>query len=375
MYWQHEYLRESVTATLGQTYKVDLPTSGMLSAILLKLSASATSGLGLSGGSWRLLDFVGTIEVIANGSTVIKSYTAKQAHFLAWLHQGITPPRKWRNYATNTQFEFIPILFGRTIKDPNYGLDLSKYNNVELRITNSSSATYHGSDISASALCVYGRDMPAGFQGHIRSELWREWTTVADETKYAELPSEFPICTVALRALPSTTNGLSDTGFANLMDDIDLAIGGGQKRVFKGGLDDLVYSNYLDRGAEVLVSGLADVTADKGIDVSIGNMFGWAGISGSKDGAVSATIPTMLADATDNTISFEAREADSPVEFIATGMGYMNMAFLHFNPTLDPALNIDVNRDGKTTLNIHTRNAAASASGTNDIILERVVTG
>lgn len=373
MYKQLEYLREAVAMTLGETYQLDLPKTGRLSGFILKLSAPCTSGATLAVATWRLLDFISKIEVIANGATVIKSLTGIQAMFYAWKHQGIVPPHFWRNYATNTQFEYIPILFGRFLGDPDYGLDLERFDNLELRITNNSSATYHSSTISVSVLQTFIRESANPFKGYIRSELWREWTTVSDETQYFILPTEYPICGIDLRALPPVTSGLSNTGFANLMDDIDFSIQGGTKKLYKGGLDDLIVQNYLERGAEIITSGLADINADRGIDVGIGRMFGWSGISGSKDGAVSATIPTMLADATDNTIAFEAREADSPVEFICRGMGFQNVGWLLHNQDLLPELAIDPNRDGECRLNIHTRSGATYASGTNQVLLERVV--
>ncbi len=373
MYWQNEYLREGVTLTRGQTYRIDLPKSGLLSGMMLKLTAPAVSGLGLTGGAWRLLDYLTTIEVIANGATVVKSLLAKHLHYLHFLKHGSVPPSWWRNYATNTQQETIPIYFGRKLFDPGFGLDLGKFDNVELRITNTATTSTHGADLTGSFLLTYLRDAPASFNGYVRSELWREWTTVQNATEYLVLPSEFPISALLLRALPAVTTGMSNTGFANLMYDLDFSMGGGTKQIYKGGLDDLALLNHLEDGHEVISSGLADVNADSGIDVSIGRMNGWSGISGSKDGAVSATIPTMIADATDNTVSFEAREADSPVEFITRGISYMNMAHLWNSANLDPDTLLDPKRDGEVRLNVHTRDAAASASGTNDVVLERVV--
>lgn len=373
MYWQSEYLREGVTMARGQTYRIDLPESGLLSSLILKLSAPSVSGLGLTGGNWRLLDFLGNLEIVGNGATVIKSLPFKSAHYLAWLSQGVVPPHFWRNYATNTQMEYLCLNFGRMLKDPQYGLDLGQWDNVEFRLTNTSSASYHGADISLSILQVFMRESPGGFSGHIRSELFREWTTVSDETKYLILPSEFPIRGVHLQSVPETSSGMSETNFANQMDDIDFSIQGGTKRLYKGGLDDLVVLHHFEAGNEVLTSGQADVNADAGIDYGIGRGFGWSGISGSKDGAVSAVIPTAIADPTDNTISFEAREADSPIMFMARGMGYLNHVALLHSPELKPDEMLDPRQTGEIRLNIHTRSGAGYAGGTNRVILERLV--
>jgi hypothetical protein len=375
MYKQLDYLRESVDMPLNATYRIDLPKTGMLSSMLVKVSANCTSGATLAGGAWRLLDFLGKLEIIVNGATVVKSCDVTDLHFLSWLHQGIVPPHFWRNYATNTQFEYFLVNFGRYLGDPEYGLDLSRYNSAELRLTNSATATNYSTDITLSMLNVYMRDMNGSFKGYLRSEEWRKWTTVQAATEYNILPTEYPISLIALSAVPHATLGMFDTNGQNLMDTILLSKGGGVKQMYQGGYDDLMVTNYLDRGAEVITSGIADLTADRGIQTSIQRMFGFAGISGSKDGAVSAVIPTMIADATDGAISFEAREADSPVEFTVRGMGFMNYAWLVNDPDLDPAGLLDPKVDGECRLDITTRDAATAAAGTNKILLERLVSG
>lgn len=377
MYWQHEYLREAATMTRNQTYRIDLPETGLLSALVLEVSADAVSGLGLGGGSWRLIDHLGLVEVIGNGAQVIKSANWKHLSFLDWLHLGVTPPHFWRNYATNTQFEYLAVLFGRTLKDKEFGLDLSRWDNVELRITNSATSSTHGNDPSVDIKQIFLREPPsAGYKGYVRSEIWREWTTVQDETKYHSLPTEFPISSVVVQGVPGVdANFVANTGFANMMDDINFRLRGGTRQVFKGGLDHLMVENYLERGQNVIVAGQADVTADKGVAFDVGRSWGRAGISGSKDGAVSATIPTIIADNTDFTASFEAREADSPVELIKVGMGYMEAAWLWHNHDLSPEGMLDPASDAPIDLDIHTRNASSAASGTNRIILERLVSG
>lgn len=373
MYTQKEYLREGVTMVRNQTYRLDLPKSGLLSSLLFKLSASCASGATLSVANWRLEDYLTKVEIIGNGATIIKSLDVAHLQFMAWLNQGIVPPHYWRNYATNTQFAYFMVMFGRFIGDPNYGLDLSRFDSVELRVTNTATSTYYGTDITASILQTYMRELPGSFAGYVRSEEFRKWTTVQNATEYLLLPTEYPISRVVLRAVPSNTNGVFDTNPQNLMSDIDFSFNGRTKQVYKGGFDDLLVQNYMERGAEVLVGGQLDGTADYGKPISVARGFNWGGISGSKDGAVSSTIPTIEADPTDGYIKPEAREADSPIMFLYRGMGYEYSTWLHNSPDLSLESLIDPANAGEINLDIQTANASTAASGTNTVILERLV--
>jgi hypothetical protein len=375
MYKQLEYLREAVTMTRNQTFRLDLPKTGQLSAMLLRISANCTSGATLADPAWRLSDFLGKIEVIGNGATIIKSYDFIDVLFTTWLHQGIVPPHFWRNYATNTQFTYALILFGRYAGDQEYGLNLDRWDSVELRITNTATATYYSTDLTLSILHTWIRESTGPFKAYIRSEEWRRWTTAQAGVDYELLPSEFPICTLGIHAVPHVTTGMYDTNAGHLAEDIDFSKNGGTKQIFKGGMDDLLVQNYLERGAEVLFGGQADVTALNGIPVSIARMFNWVAGASSKSGTVATVDATMESDDTDGSIQFEARQADHPIQFMVRGMGPYNYSWLIANLDLDPAQNLDPKVDGECRLNITTNNAAAAANGTIRLLLERVVTG
>ena len=67
MFWQKEVIRESVAMTLNDTYNLDLPDFGLLGSMLIRISGAEVSGLGQSGGAWRIIDFISKLEVILNG--------------------------------------------------------------------------------------------------------------------------------------------------------------------------------------------------------------------------------------------------------------------------------------------------------------------
>lgn len=375
MYWQREFTRSGVSMTLNATYKLELPKQNLLGSMLLKISGSEASGLGQSGGSWRILDYLSKLEIIANGSTVIKSLTGKEVQALATFDQGVIPPGVWRNYATNTQFEFFLLNFGRKLFDTGVLLDLSKFDVVELWITNTAT-TAQFSDLTVEIVSYYLKEagnLPAPL-GYLRTEEWRSWTTVADETKYLEIPTEHILRQILLQATPSLdANNVEQTNMANLMYDIELALDTGALRLWKGGIEELMRENYLDLGRPLIATGSEYMTADKGVDISLGYVLGGAWGAGSQDGAGAATIATMETGRTSFTQKPETYEADSPIGFVFVGIAPFLVARFRFDQDPDPSSWLDPNARKTVKLDIQTRNAASAASGTNKVVLDRLV--
>lgn len=374
MYLQQEYVREGATMTLNDTYKLDLPEHGLLSSLLIRISGNQISGYGQGAHDWRIIDEISKIAILSNGASIIKSLTGYQAQALAFYDQGVLPPGSWRNYATNTQFEYILINFGRWMGDTEIGLDLSRYENVELQITNTATASDFTS-LSVSILGLYVRDAQAGqFKGCMRSEEWRAWTTLSDETKYNDLPIEHRIRRIMLQAVPDQDADFNnETDMSNLMDDIDFTLDTGQIRVFKGGLDDLMRQNYLATGKPVITGGQSYMLADDGIDTGVGRSLIFVGSTVSKDGAGSATIATLAADELSGTIKPETYEADSPINFLSVGMAPFYTALFDFDLGWDASNWLDPNTRRTVKLDIHTRSGASYADGRNAIVLDRLM--
>lgn len=374
MFLQREYVRENASMTLNETYKLDLPEHGLLTSLLIRISGNEISGYGNAAHDWRIIDEISKVAVFVNGATVCKSLTGYQVQALAYYDQGVIPPGDWRNYASNTQFEYLLVNFGRYMGDPDFGLDLSKFANVELQITNTATSSDFTS-LTVSVLGIYLRAAPSGqFKGYLRTEEWRAWTTVSDDTKYNDLPVEHLIRRILLQAIPDQdANFVNETNMANLMDDIDLGLDTGQIRVFKGGIDDLMRENYLDTGKPVIVGGQVYQTADKGVDLSLGRSIMFVHGSVSKDGAASATLPSLTADELSGTITPETFEADSPINVLSVGFAPFYTAQFDFNLGWDVQNWLDPNARKTVKLDIHTRSGATYADGRNAIVLDRLV--
>ncbi len=376
MFWQQKYIREAVSMSLNDTYTLELPENGLLGSILFRISGGQKSGYGQGEADWRIIDRLTKVVLLGNGSEIIKSLTGYEVQALATWDQGVMPPSTWKNYATNTQWCYLLLNFGRNLFDHDFGLDLSQWDDVELQFTNDANSTDHFGDLTITVLGHFLRDAPAGqFKGYMRTEEWRSWTTVADETKYASLPTQHILRRILLQAIPAVdTDFVEKTNQWNLMDDIELSLDTGEIRVYKGGLDDIVRANFYDLGRPLVVGGFPYQLADDGIDISLGYVYAAALGMGSNDGAVAATRATLEAGRTSFTQKMETYEADSPGTLMALGVSPFLTALFRFDHLPDPESWLDPEERKSVQLNIHTRNNSSAASGRNAVVLDRLVT-
>ncbi len=182
MYWQNRYLKEGATfGSLAGLETIDLPNKGLLSGIELKVwgvNADYTDAPDV----W-LHDRLKKIELIVNGSQVVKSLTGEQ--LLADMLHKKTPlwSHDMKNMANGSCQEFFHINLGRHYHDMDYMLDLGKVNDPEIRIDHDFALTgAHGwtngvamtAEPSYSIILHILREPPAAPKGYIKtSELYR----------------------------------------------------------------------------------------------------------------------------------------------------------------------------------------------------------
>lgn len=373
MYKQVESYRLAGTMTAGQTYILPLPTTGMLSGILMHLEATAVSNAFAATSNWRLIDYISKVEVVGNGATIIKSLTGYELQYLAFAHQAKVPPAFWRTYGANVMMEYLTVIFGRYLWDTQYGLDLSKWDTVELRVTNTNSATFFTGDITVDVCLDWLRESAGGFLGYIRSELWRQWAPVALGTQYFQLPTEFPISQVLLEGIPHKTTGMNDYNFWHIFGFLSFALGGGTKKVFEGTGHDLMIQNYLDDPGEVIQSGASFNNASQGVTTAVGRMMGWSAVAAGAAAGLT-TFPSMQIDDTDETVKFWAHDGGGPYEWIVRGMAFYSHLHLWQSDSLDPESLLDPKVVGDVLLNITADVSVVAAAAIGNVILERVVT-
>lgn len=373
MYWQRKLERSGDSMTLNNTYKLLLPYQGLLGSLLLKLSGGEVSGLGANGGSWRIIDYISQVQIVVNGSVVIKSLTGYELQAAAFFDQGVIPPGDWRNYASNTQFEDCLLNFGRWFKDQNCGLDLSKYSSVELWITNTATASEF-SDLAVTVDAFYLMDAPAAqFPYYMNTQEWAVWTTVQDEWKYWNLPTEFPIRRILLNAIHAVdANNIATGAMADLMDEIKFFLDTGNVTVFDQSLDYIIRENLLEQGKHVVTGGWPYINNSKGIRMDVGSVLFAAGIMGTQAGTIATVDPTIDSARSDFTQVGYSYLADHPMGLVTFGMAPFETGLIQCNIDDDVASYLDPNARKTVQLNVHTRNSSSAASGRNAIILDRL---
>ncbi|MBA7651235.1 hypothetical protein ES703_59052 [subsurface metagenome] len=134
MYWQRRYIKED-QAFIGTSglETIDLPNKGLLSCIELNLAV--LGGAAANKPNVWIHDALEKLELIVNGSQVVKSLTGSQVLALSMYDKTFAEAQPPRQYENTTCYEKFLINLGRFYHDEDFMLDLSKVNDPELRLT------------------------------------------------------------------------------------------------------------------------------------------------------------------------------------------------------------------------------------------------
>jgi len=219
--------REAQTADTA-VWKKDLPKAGGISAIDLgfRLTNGSTGTANLD-----LLDVLRKIELVFNGTDRRLSLTGQEMFRLHWLKYGKPPAYTWTHRGSGVsevRFRYMP---GRYVGDTEYGIDLSRFNNVQL------SVDYDATQWGAAAVTTFatGTFTPTvllhmfppgqvpGFRGMIgQREIWNYTTVGGTVNKDVDLPSSNPISGIGIFAM--------EDNIAEATDVTDVIVGKDQFR-------------------------------------------------------------------------------------------------------------------------------------------------
>ena len=186
MYFKEQRYEKTKALSLATTYTKQLPESGLLDNIDLFFKIINASSV-INGAPMNIHHHITKIEVVGNNDKTLLSLTGEEAIAKAYRKMGALPQNLRTEIGNVTQSQTIPLFFGRRPFDGGYALDLSKWDKVELSITNDFSSTFFGShtvDLKLTTIedpvrvptkfmkqWEYEKEKPAADTGYVRPKL------------------------------------------------------------------------------------------------------------------------------------------------------------------------------------------------------------
>ena len=377
MYRQWYNYRQSKTLDVGDTYREDLPKSGFLTAIWLYVQGAGVTDSMNALEKWRIVDYISNIKIIPTGGEPFVNLTGRCAKALLEDKGYPSAMVQEFNYGSSTKRMRIPILFGRYPGDLEFGLDLGRWNNVEIQVANDAAAGQFASGFSVDIALDVWRDLPAGspFRGFFRTEEYRKITTVASKHDYVDLQTVGKLRRLFLQVDPVVDS--AENAARSLYSTLSKV-----KMTFRDGSDDFIEANpreLWDRaymfGRNMTLTGAEPYhTSLEGIRTGLGQTIYKASVA----------LPQGMADATP-TIALEAGNDSSTQKILRTGTDNASMLLLGHGPentfvipfdhpsdTEDMYLDLDQKKT--VQLDLTTGADANDTAATYRVVTERLVT-
>jgi len=373
--WEVRKLPAESTWGPNATVRVILPTSGQLSAILYHISATPVSDARNALEKWRLIDYINEIKVLVNGSTVEKSMTGRVAKYLNWCDGGPSILDQDQNYATSTNRVHGCINFGRYFKDKEFGLDLGKYDSVELNLTNDAAAGIYSAFATPSVFGVFLKDAPSGiFKGHTRTEEYRKWTTVQAAIEYLRLQEEGRLRKIVFQVDPAVGVTMQpDTTLYNVLYNLRITHKAKSSELFNGNLRDLWYLNAMEDGRDIIQGCEPYHTSLYGFRNGLGQTFAkaasYVGSATVQGLASQAFIPGMDSSAQARVVNTD------PAQYSAlfAGLSLENCAQWRYDTYGDLNDAADMQAEKPIELEVTTRDASGAGGGVVRVETDRVL--
>jgi len=324
--------QESVTMT-GETKTYELETSGILSYIDLLVAFTTDA----SGADYikMIPDWLTSIEVIGNSTDILLSLDARE---LATLNFGMTkrPVTERRTGKVSTvNYMHVPIPFGRFLGDPEYALDLGKWDLVELNITNGDSATGDFFDVGNYTIrekFIREGPAPTGYLKTYEANSWTPPSAVSEKT--VDFPKDYLIRQVIISVLldyPAVTAACLYEMW-EVLNKIKLTYKSGNIVVFSEDTEELMRQNedefgLVDLGGVVQGDDGDEFSTDLGwvldANVSVANLVG-----GTTSQAIAGVynIPETRLSIFESDLA-----AGQLINWKARGYAYMHGLFFHFD--------------------------------------------
>lgn len=190
------------SATTSGTETIDLPETGILMQVdsLIRFSAPTVDNFPIP-----RYHAIKKMELLVDGSTVVKSLDGRQVLALNWFSNG--PTEVINNYRggsnSNKTYHNFPLYLGRFMGDMKYGLDLDRYSNPQLKITwDTNQTAFDGVTYDASATPTFTYNImakimdgtPAGFTNrYVQSREVDSYNPGTDSETNTEIPRGYDL--------------------------------------------------------------------------------------------------------------------------------------------------------------------------------------
>ena len=204
MYFKEQRFEKAKSSTLASTHTVELPDTGLLDAISLQFAAVNKSAV-YSDQPSTIHSHITKVEVIGDTDKTLYSLSGECAIAKAFRKMRGLPPMTQNGYGNKTQWQVIPIFFGRKPRDGKYALDLSKWDKVELKVTNDLSSTYFTSLSMETRLHTIEDSVETHAKFLKQWEYQADAPTVAGDYVRPKLPTKGLLRTLMIQLDPTLT--------------------------------------------------------------------------------------------------------------------------------------------------------------------------
>lgn len=261
------------TATTSGTEVIPLAKTGVISQINLEAAVAVT---GSTNPGLNLWDIITKVEVLGDGSRIIKSLDARQIRALAYYHDVDISSLGWyHRHDTSGEKTWwtYPIMFGRYPMDTKYMLNLDSYKDPTLRITWDASQTTLWGDtyypttspymrFSVSDICYKGGSPEAN--AFIQSMEVEQWTCAASARHTTEIPRGYPLVGILSGAR------YNDDKQLDYQDKVELDFDNGEWKPLQHGYHELYMLNGMWFPKPVHIVMRKDMINAKPLDLAVG---------------------------------------------------------------------------------------------------------
>jgi len=364
--------QDSVTMT-GKAATYELETKGYLSWIDILVNFTADA----SGDDFvkMILDWITSIEVIGNSTDIIVSLDARELAALIFYDLGHVVEETRTEKPGGENYAHLVIPFGRWLGDPEYALDLSKWDLVELTITNGDSATGDFFDTGKYTIREkFIREGPPP-AGYFKTYEANEWTPAsATDEKTVSVPKEHKIRQIIISVLPDypARTAAYTKEMHEILDTIKLEYKSGNIVIFDEDTEELLRQNADEFGlAEtggVVQGDNADYFSTDLAWVDDANLSVQQLVGGTTTQAIAGVynLPESRLAIFENALA-----AGQLCNWKARGYGYMHSAVFHYDRKKDMANLLDPMEMATVRL----KYTSGATNGKVRTVLQQVITG